>query len=92
MLVRIFVGYLTYTVGLGYRDDIQHPQFADLDVVTTSKSYDMPQPKKRYTATNNLHTHIKSHEGVKLQEGNAGGRVAQKVIDKAVRECSLTAC
>ena len=31
-------------VGLGCRDDIQHPQFADLDVVTTSKSYDMPQP------------------------------------------------
>lgn len=31
-------------VGLGSHPDIQHPQLAELDVETTSKSYDMPQP------------------------------------------------
>ncbi|KAL4998870.1 hypothetical protein BDV10DRAFT_193990 [Aspergillus recurvatus] len=35
------------------------------------------------TRNNNLHTHIKSHEGMKLEGGNTGGRVAQKLVDKA---------
>jgi hypothetical protein len=51
MLVRIFVGFVGYptdiqqisAVGLGSESDIQHPQIADLDVGSTSKSIDLPQ-------------------------------------------------
>ena len=55
MQVRIFVGYPSIhwisigcpQVGLGYLTDIQHPQFADLDMELISKSADMPQPSAR---------------------------------------------
>jgi hypothetical protein len=54
MQVRIFVGYPSIhwvsigcpQVGLGYLTDIQHPQFADLDMELISKSADMPQPSQ----------------------------------------------
>ncbi len=56
MQLRIFVGYPSIhwmsigcpQVGLGYLTDIQHPQFADLDMELISKSADMPQPTGRH--------------------------------------------
>ncbi|KAL4768413.1 hypothetical protein BDW60DRAFT_210960 [Aspergillus nidulans var. acristatus] len=46
---------------------------------------DCSKATKKFSATNNLHTHIKTHDGMKLEEGNTGGRVAQKVVDRAVQ-------
>ncbi|KAL3430214.1 hypothetical protein BDV09DRAFT_26275 [Aspergillus tetrazonus] len=48
---------------------------------------DCSKATKKFSATNNLHTYIKTHDGMKLEEGNTGGRVAQKVVDRAV--CKL---
>ncbi|KAG2000758.1 hypothetical protein GB937_010865 [Aspergillus fischeri] len=45
---------------------------------------DCSKAQKKYTAINNLRTHIETHEDVELQEGNIGGRAAQKTVDEAV--------
>ncbi|KAJ9314364.1 hypothetical protein DTO271D3_5341 [Paecilomyces variotii] len=39
---------------------------------------------KRYSATNNLRTHVETHDGISVAAGNYGGRVSQKAIDQAV--------
>ncbi|KAL4935059.1 hypothetical protein BDV06DRAFT_217707 [Aspergillus oleicola] len=39
----------------------------------------------KYTATNNLRTHIASHEEFALPGGNVGGHASQKEIDAAAR-------
>ncbi|EYE91950.1 uncharacterized protein EURHEDRAFT_463622, partial [Aspergillus ruber CBS 135680] len=46
---------------------------------------DCSRAQHHYSATNNLVLHIKSHEGIHLQEGQKGGRIAQKVVDAAVK-------
>ncbi|EAW22051.1 uncharacterized protein NFIA_036070 [Aspergillus fischeri NRRL 181] len=46
---------------------------------------DCSKSRKKYTATNNLRTHLETHGDIKLQEGNSGGRVPQKTVDEATK-------
>ncbi|GFF98314.1 conserved hypothetical protein [Aspergillus udagawae] len=46
---------------------------------------DCVRAQKKYTSTNNLRTHLLTHDGVKLEKGLVGGRVHQKEIDEAIR-------
>ncbi|KAF7178038.1 hypothetical protein CNMCM7691_006696 [Aspergillus felis] len=45
---------------------------------------DCVRAQKKYTSTNNLRTHLLTHDGVKLEKGLVGGRVHQKEIDVAI--------
>ncbi|KAL3433594.1 hypothetical protein BDV09DRAFT_105966 [Aspergillus tetrazonus] len=46
---------------------------------------DCAEATHKFSSTSNLHTHIKSHgAGFKIEEGNTGGRTAQKIIDHSV--------
>ncbi|KAK1147988.1 hypothetical protein N8T08_000504 [Aspergillus melleus] len=45
---------------------------------------DCAKGQKKYTATNNLRTHLKAHENTSLAENNKGGRVGQKEMDRAI--------
>ncbi|KAL4786397.1 hypothetical protein BJX76DRAFT_321254 [Aspergillus varians] len=38
-----------------------------------------------YKYTNNLRTHMETHEDISLPAGNVGGRAAQKVVDEAIK-------
>ncbi|KAL4914610.1 hypothetical protein BDW62DRAFT_204499 [Aspergillus aurantiobrunneus] len=38
-----------------------------------------------YKVTNNLRTHIETHDDVSLPQGTAGGRVPQKIIDEGLK-------
>ncbi|PYH99043.1 hypothetical protein BO71DRAFT_415769 [Aspergillus ellipticus CBS 707.79] len=38
-----------------------------------------------YKYTNNLRTHIETHDDVSLSAGNVGGRASQKIIDEAIK-------
>ncbi|KAF4177469.1 hypothetical protein CNMCM8694_002300 [Aspergillus lentulus] len=46
---------------------------------------DCVRAQKKYTATNNLRTHLLTHDGVKLEEGLVSGRVKQKEINEAIK-------
>ncbi|KAF7164869.1 hypothetical protein CNMCM5623_009296 [Aspergillus felis] len=46
---------------------------------------DCVRAQKKYTSTNNLRTHLLTHDGVKLEQGLVGGRVKQKEVDDAIR-------
>ncbi|KAI9038647.1 uncharacterized protein KD926_010591 [Aspergillus affinis] len=46
---------------------------------------DCAKANHKYTATNNLRTHIKAHDGVPVDNDNKGGRVGQKELDNAIR-------
>ncbi|PYH94148.1 hypothetical protein BO71DRAFT_326108, partial [Aspergillus ellipticus CBS 707.79] len=38
-----------------------------------------------YKYTNNLRTHIETHDDVSLSAGNVGGRASQKIINKTIK-------
>ncbi|KAI9034732.1 uncharacterized protein KD926_006351 [Aspergillus affinis] len=46
---------------------------------------DCSKGQRKFTATNNLRTHLKSHNGITLDNEDKGGRVSQKVQDDAIR-------
>ncbi|CRG92923.1 hypothetical protein PISL3812_10004 [Talaromyces islandicus] len=46
---------------------------------------DCSKANRKFSATNNLHTHLKGHQGVKLTPENKGGRVKQATMDVATK-------
>ncbi|KAE8388261.1 hypothetical protein BDV23DRAFT_185621 [Aspergillus alliaceus] len=45
---------------------------------------DCDKANKRFSATNNLRTHLEKHISIDVVSGEKGGRASQKVIDEAV--------
>ncbi|PYI13650.1 hypothetical protein BO99DRAFT_417470 [Aspergillus violaceofuscus CBS 115571] len=46
---------------------------------------DYTKRTKDYGATNNLHTHLKSHKELQIKQDNNGGRETQTMINNAVK-------
>ncbi|KAE8377486.1 hypothetical protein BDV26DRAFT_293090 [Aspergillus bertholletiae] len=45
---------------------------------------DCDKANKRFSATNNLRTHLEKHANITVVSGEKGGRVGQKAIDEAI--------
>ncbi|KAB8212629.1 hypothetical protein BDV33DRAFT_186391 [Aspergillus novoparasiticus] len=45
---------------------------------------DCDKANKRFSATNNLRTHLEKHANITVVSGEKGGRVGQRAIDEAI--------
>ncbi|KAL4923613.1 uncharacterized protein BDV17DRAFT_285273 [Aspergillus undulatus] len=46
---------------------------------------DCSKSTHNYKTTNNLRTHIETHDNISLPEGTSGGRVPQKLVDEGLK-------
>ncbi|RAK82124.1 uncharacterized protein BO72DRAFT_482770 [Aspergillus fijiensis CBS 313.89] len=55
-----------------------------IDDATTSGQLSLPSPdQKQYSSTNNLYSHLHTHEDFVGKAGNKGGRASQRQVDDA---------